>query len=367
MPDNMLLPEDEAAELLASVRSGDDDGSAAPDGLAFSGLRVVDFLRREMLTDEEKDECSKRFAAAAGAVAKVFAVDESCVELSFIDTIDFVTVMKSMPRVCLCGSLGVPQGFTIFADIDPESEAAEKDAEKFLTALLVKMNSALFGSPAAGPFKLYDSATLLPLPVDPAVVMAVYMVTSGKKQYRVAIIIPAWRVSAAGSPSSMGKLPTQKDWNDALGRKNTFAAGRYIVALGRAELSSGNAKRVKNNSLLKLSTVDLYPSFLVDMTTGKAVFQGEVVSKDGRLGFRITGSGKGLQYIQASDGSTFLCLSAGEADTDEDAVAILGQGCVLETSTPEPGLLTLVCSNGVNLPCRFSCSGEDGWVRIFMA
>lgn len=373
MSDTMLLPEDEAAELLASVRTSSDAEipSLSEEGAEFHPhLKVIDFLRREMLTDEEKDTCAERFGSATGVIAKLFSVDEKDVELSFIDTIDFMTVMKSMPRVCRCASLGTPQSFSIFVDLDPEAGALAEKAgglEKFLTSLLVKMNSALFGMPASGPFKLYDSASLLPLPVDPAVVMAVYMVARGKKQYRVAVLLPSWRFAAGSVPAPHVKVPSAQSWLAAVGGKRSFTGGRYIVAVGRAVLSAENAKRVKNHSLLKLSAVDLYPSYLVDMTTGKAVFQGEAVSVDGRLGLRITGMGKGLQYVPDPDASVFLCLSAGTADTDEDTVSILGEGCVVETNTPETGLLELVCSNGINLPCRFSCNGEDGWARIFLS
>ena len=228
------------------------------------------------------------------------------------------------------------------------------------------MNSSLFNTPAAGPFKLYDSASLLPLPVDPAVVMAVYMVSKGKEQYRVALIVPSWRFAAGSVPAAQEKVPSAHSWQKALGAKQSFSCGRYIVALGRLALSLENAKRMKNHSLLKLSAIDLYPSYLVDMTTGKAVFQGEAVSLNGKLGLRITGMGKGLQYVAVSGKAIFLCLSAGAVDTDEETISILGEGCVLETDTPANGLLELVCSNGINLPCRFSCNGEDGWARVFL-
>ena len=369
MSDTMLLPEDEAAELLASVRASSETALPSLSESEASSrpqLKVMDFLRREILTDKEKDDCGERFAAARGVIAKVFSAEEKDVELYFVDTIDFMTVMKSMPRVCLCGSLGMPRSFSIFADVDPKAEAAAAGADKFLTALLVKMNASLFGSPSTGPFKLYDSSTLLPLPVDPAVVMAVYMVSSGSTQRRVAVIVPAWRFASASLPLPSEGPPAQAEWLAALGRAKSFSCGRYVIALGRAVLSPENAARVKDHSLLRLSAVDIYPSYLVDMTTGEAVFQGEAVSLNGKLGLRITGMGKGLQYAAVSGKAIFLCLSAGAVDTDEETISILGEGCVLETDTPANGLLELVCSNGINLPCRFSCNGEDGWARVFL-
>ena len=131
MPEDMLLSKEQIDELLDSVKAGDMISCGdLPEGEIASSpsLHIVDFLRREILTEDEKASCEKKFSSAAAGVADYFGVDRSEVTLSFIDTLDFMTVMRSMPRKCLCAYMGTASGFSVFADLDPEADgiAAEK-------------------------------------------------------------------------------------------------------------------------------------------------------------------------------------------------------------------------------------------------
>lgn len=371
MPGEELLSKDQIDELLASVTAGEDiscgkesDGDTEPG----SSLHVVDFLRREILSDTEKALCERNFLAGAAAVARLFGVEEKDVTLSFIDTLDFMTIMRSMPRKCLCAYMGTASGFSIFADVDPEAKslsADESGAAAFLSSLISQLYSALFSAQPAGTFRFCDNASLLPLPADPAVVMAVYQVKSGGKDLRCAVIVPSFRFSASFGGAS-AEAPSQNAWAAAVGRKGSFGERRFAVALGTTILSDANAKKLRNNSLMKITSVDISPSYLIDLATGRAVFQGEAVIMNGKYGFRVTGEAKDFQYIDPAVEGNWFCLSAGIVKADEDMIGMLGEGSVLETDTPDTALLPVYCSNGIVLPCYFSCNGETGWARIFM-
>ena len=330
--------------------------------------RLVDERGGKILTEDEKASCEKKFSSAAAGVADYFGVDRSEVTLSFIDTLDFMTVMRSMPRKCLCAYMGTASGFSVFADLDPEADgiAAEKGGtDKFLESFLSSLYGIIFSARPAGIFRFCDNASLLPLPADPAVVMAVYQIVSGGRELRCAVMVPSFRFSGAfAGPAA--EAPSQNGWLSAVGRKGSFSKGRYVAALGTSVLSDVNAGKLRNNALMKIATVDICPSYLVDLSTGRAVFEGEIVVMNGFYGFRVTGGAKELQYFDPGAAGTLFCLSAGEVKIDEETLDMLGEGCVLETGTPETALLPIYCSNGIVLPCHFSCNGESGWARIFM-
>ena len=87
---------------------------------------------------------------------------------------------------------------------------------------------------------------------------------------------------------------------------------------------------------------------------------------NGHYGFRVTGGAKDLQYLDPEGEGNWFCLSVGAVKTDEETIGMLGEGSVLETETPGTALLPIYCSNGIVLPCHFSCNGESGWARVFM-
>ena len=370
MSGDSLLSKEQIDELLSCVKAGDviESGGEQAEGSVAPSLHVVDFLRREILTEEEKSECEMKFRSAEGSVAGFFGAGDAAASLSFIDTIDFMTVMRGMPRKCVCGYMSTASGFSIFVDLDPEAESITAGAggtEKFLESFLSSLYRIIFSARPAGIFRFCDNASLLPLPADPAVVMAVYQIVSGGRELRCAVMVPSFRFSGAfAGPAA--EAPSQNGWLSAVGRKGSFSKGRYVAALGISVLSDVNAGKLRNNALMKIATVDICPSYLVDLSTGRAVFEGEIVVMNGFYGFRVTGGAKELQYFDPGAAGTLFCLSAGEVKIDEETLDMLGEGCVLETGTPETALLPIYCSNGIVLPCHFSCNGESGWARIFM-
>jgi hypothetical protein len=366
MSDDFLLSTAESDELLSSVTAGDSDDSPA------SPVEVVDFFRREILTDSQMDECSVMFRAAVPSLAAFFSAEEADVELSFVDTMDFMTYMKSVPRVCRCASLGSPSGFSLFADIDmPANTAGAEQAvtEKFMRSFLTAVNKGIFSEEITSAVSIYDIASLIPVPADPSVVMAAYEIGRGKDTIRCTVLVPAYRFTSAYSLSRLSPSAlTEQGWRAALNRKagGFSPENRYVLAIGHMKLSAANALRLKHNTLMKFQSVDISPAYLVDLAAGDSLLEGEVVMHEGMFALRVTHSGKRKRYIDQSEDGPVFCLAVGAVSIDEETAGMIGNGCIIDTDTEETGLFSLYCSNGAKIPCRFTCTSESGWVKIFM-
>lgn len=350
-----------------------------------NGIRVLDMMRRNFITDEEVTAYMGTLETLGGLLAGLCTRDRKeppTVSLFQADRTDWESVHRSLPEetvmVRTAGHLWMSADRSMIQRFFPDEAPLYFFAE--WADQIEKVIPALKGLLQISESYIYPGEA--PLPKDLSMLAVYFQVSTADSHELVRLLIPQRILAGINAKKPLfpeHSIPYSEWQSLELSSRNPHASPQPFsawaesiaapvsvgVLIGRTRIRPESLKQAVEGAFLPISKIDLYPAYLIDLQNGLVLGEGELLDSQGKYGFRFFERSSEIRPVSAPDNSNIvLSAVAGTSVLTKEQLLELGEGSVIELDETVHTLSQLYWGEANCLSGEFLYNGDKAWMEI---